>query len=140
MKGNCEEVKTSVYAGMSIFNVLKDIEVNMGEEKVSLEDKKYLSLYLGLISTKNCISLFLKEKEINFKFKINYKFLKQDEYLEIYNNYFINIIDDINFNSIEEYLNYLLSKKIVQDFNRCNGRYADKTINDKNKNLIKTIN
>lgn len=139
MKGICDEVKTSVYAGMSIFDVIKDFELNMYGENVSLEDKKYLSLYLGLVNTKNKISLFLKEKEIKFKLKINYKFLRQEEYLEIYNSYFVEIMNEINFNSIEEHLNYLLSKKVVQDFNRCNGHYVDKTINDKNKQLIKTI-
>jgi len=140
MKNNYDEVKISLYEGMSIFNVLKDYDINMNDKNISIDDKKYLSLYLGLINSKNSISLYLKEKNIKFKFRFNYKFLKQEEYLEIYNSYFIEILKEINFNSIEEHLNYLLSKKIVQDFNRCNGHYVDKMINDRNKELMKTIN
>ncbi|MBR6690641.1 MAG: hypothetical protein IKL65_04860 [Bacilli bacterium] len=140
MKENCEEVKASIYAGMSIFNVIKDYDLIMWNEKLSLNDKKYLSLYLGLINSKNNINLYLKENEIRFKFNINYKLLKQEEYLEVYNLYFVEIFNEINFESIEEHLNYLLNKKVVQSFNRCNGHYVDKIINEKNKHLIKTIN
>ena len=140
MKQNYDEVKVSLYEGMSIFNVLKDCDVNMNNEVVSLEDKKYISMYIGLINSKNSISLYLKEKNIKFKFGFNYKFLKQEEYLEIYNSYFVEILKEIDFNSIEQHFNYLLNKKIVQDFNKCNGYYVYKLINDRNKELIKTIN
>lgn len=142
MKENYEEVKKSVYAGMAIFNLIKDYTLMMGDEELTLEDKKYLSLYLGIINTKNKISLYLKEKEIKFQidFKCNYKLLSQDEYLKVYNEYFVDELREISFSSIEENFNFLLSKKIVKEYNRSNGHYVDKTINDMNKQLIKTIN
>lgn len=142
MKENYEEVKKSVYAGMSIFNSIKDYTLIMGNEELTLEDKKYLSLYLGIINTKNRISLYLKEKEIKFKidFKYHYKLLNQDEYLKVYNEYFVDELKEISFSSIEENFNFLLSKKIIKEYNKCNGYYVCKTINDMNKQLIKTIN
>ena len=139
MKGNCDEVKLSVYAGMSIFSLIKDYKVKMKGKNISLEDKKYLSLYLGILNTKNSISDYLEEKGVRFNLSVNYNFLSREEYLNIYNKYFTQIFNEISLECINDNLNYLLNKKIIQDFNRSNGHYVDKTINDRNKQLIKTI-
>lgn len=140
MKENLKEIKTFIYVGMSIFNEIKDVELMIDSNILSLKDKKYLSLYLGIINTKNKVSDYLKEKEVKFKFPKGIKYLSQEEYLYIYDMYFVDILKEISFNSVEENLNNLLSKKIIQDFNMCNGYYATKTINERNKQLIKTIN
>lgn len=140
MKGNYQEVKTSVYAGMSIFSLIKDTEISIGEGIMSLEDKKYLSLYLGLINTKNTISDYLKSKNVNISTFINYSFLNNEEYLKIYNTYFVDILDEINFESIESHFDYLLSKEVVKSFNRNYGYHIDKEVDNSNKQLIKTIN
>ena len=139
MKGNCKEVKVSVYAGMSIFNLIKDCELTIKDEVVTLEDKKYLSLYLGIINTKNNISNYLKEKNIRFNNLVTFKGLNHEEYIKIYNDYFIEILDQINFDSIEQNFEFLLTKDIIKKFNKSNGHYVDKTINESNKVLVKTI-
>ncbi len=141
MKENCEEVKSSLYAGMAIFNLIKDYDLSIVKDNISLEDKKYLSLYLGIINSKNRISSYLKAKEIKFRinFNCNPKLLKKEDYIELYNKYFIDIFKCISFNSIECNLDYLLNKKIIQEFNRCNGHIVDKTVNERNKKLIKAI-
>ena len=141
MKENCEEVKSSLYAGMAIFNLIKDYELSIDKDNISLEDKKYLSLYLGIINSKNRISSYLKAKEIRFRinFNCNPKLLKKEDYIELYDKYFIDIFKCISFNSIECNLDYLLNKKIIQEFNRCNGHIVDKTVNERNKKLIKAI-
>lgn len=142
MKENCEEVKRALYAGMAILNLIKNYDLSIDGENISLEDKKYLSLYLGIINSKNKVSSYLKEKEIKFRINFNFnpKLLKKEDYLEIYNKYFVDIFNDINFNSIECNLDYLLNKEIIQEFNRCNGHIVDKTITERNKELIKAIN
>ena len=141
MKENCEEVKSSLYAGMAIFNLIKDYELSIDKDNISLEDKKYLSLYLGIINSKNRISSYLKAKEIRFRinFNCNPKLLKKEDYIELYDKYFIDIFKCISFNSIECNLDYLLNKKIIQEFNKCNGHIVDKTVNERNKKLIKAI-
>ena len=141
MKENCEEVKKSLYTGMAIFNLIKDYDLNIGRDNISLEDKKYLSLYLGIMNTKNRISSYLKEKEIRFRinFNCNPKLLRKEDYIQLYNKYFVDIFNEINFNSIECNLDYLLNKKIIQEFNRYNGHIVDKTVNERNKELIKEI-
>jgi len=140
MKGNCEEVKLSVYAGMSIFDLLKGCEIKIWDKAISIEDKKYLSLYLGIINTKNKISSYLDKENIKFNILINFNFLHQDKYLKIYNEYFSDILMDVDFESIENYLTYLLSKDIIKSFNKSNGYHVNKAINERHKKLIKTIN
>ena len=54
MNKNYEEVKKSIYAGMGIFSTIKDLILVIDGE-LSLDDKKYLSLYLGIINSKNSI-------------------------------------------------------------------------------------
>lgn len=132
-----DEVKTSLYVGMSIFKLIKDQELNIRNKNLTLEDKKYLSLYLGIINSKNKISTYLKQKEVKFNLKIPFKYLDKEEYIELYTNYFIDIFKEVNFESIEIHLKYLLSKEIIQIFNRSNGHYVDKTVNESNKQLIK---
>ena len=141
MKENFEEVKISVYAGMAIFNLIKDYDMSINREDISLEDKKYLSLYLGIINSKNRISLYLKENGIKFSinFNCNPELLKRDDYIQLYNKYFVDLFNEISFDSIECNLDYLLNKKIIQEFNRCNGHIVDKMVNERNKELIKAI-
>ena len=139
MKGNFEEVKMSIYAGMSIFDLIKDIDINIEGSSISLSDKKYLSLYLGVINTKNKITDYLKKQNINIGTFINFKYLKQDEYIRIYNNYFVEIFEQINFESIELNLNYLLSKKVIKCFNKSYGYNINTTIDNSNKQLINAI-
>ena len=109
------------------------------EQEFSLEDKKYLSLYLGVLNTENSITNYLKSKNINIKTFINFNILSQEEYLKIYNNYFIGILDEINYKYIEDYMRYLLSKKAVKIFNRDNKFFMDHIISEKNKRLVKVI-
>jgi len=142
MEEKYEEVKMTIYEGMAIFNLIKDYDLSIDKENISLDDKKYLSLYLGIMSTKNKITEYLEKNKINFKtyFNFNKKILKIEDYIELYNNYFVEIFNEINFDSIYKYIKYLLGKKIVQDFNEANGYYIDKIFEQRNKQLIKTIN
>ena len=142
MEEKYEEVKMTIYEGMAIFNLIKDYDLSIDKENISLVDKKYLSLYLGIMSTKNKITEYLEKNKINFKtyFNFNKKILKIEDYIELYNNYFVEIFNEINFDSIYKYIKYLLGKKIVQDFNEANGYYIDKIFEQRNKQLIKTIN
>jgi len=96
------DIKSAVYIGMSIFNTLKNSIVKIEDYVLTLEDKKYLSLYLGLIRIEE------KDEEL-----LN-MFLKTEEYLELYKNYFNNILDKIDFSSMNNYVDFLFSKEIIK--------------------------
>lgn len=125
-----EEVKNSIYAGMSIFNDIKNSIVKIGEENVSFEDKKYIGLYLGVINSENKISS--KYNEIFSNMNIEYELLEMGSYIELYIEYFVKIFRNIDFNSMEDYFEYLLNKDIIKKLN------IDSGLNiDSNKKLIK---
>lgn len=139
MKKVNEEIKLSVYAGMSIFNLLKKCKIKINNKCITEDEKKYLSLYLGIINTENVFSKYLTQKHVSFNILVNYILLEPVDYISIYNKHFIDILNDIRFFSIIEYINYLLNKDIVKEFNASNGKYVDDTIKYRNKQLIKTI-
>ena len=138
MKENYREVKTTIYAGMSILNLIKDIDINFENQTITLEDKKYLSLYLGIINTNNAVSNYLKKQNIKIGTFINFKYLSHEQYLHIYNEYFTDIFNEIGFESINDNLNYLLNKKIIKIFNKSNNYCIDNLF--KNENNIQYVN
>ena len=95
MEKETNKIKTTIYIGMSIFNLLKDSVIKINDDMLSLEDKKYLSLYFGLIK--------YEEKDENL---LNI-FLTIDKYIFLYNNYFSDILNKIDFNSMENYISFL---------------------------------
>ena len=142
MKGNYIDARTTLYAGMSIFNLIKNVDITLEKQSITLDDKKYLSLYLGIINTNNTVSRYLKSKNINIGTFINFEYLKPEEYLEIYNKYFVDIFKEISFESINYTLEYLLDKDIIKKFNKSNNYYIDDLIKDKtnyNKKHVNTL-
>lgn len=129
-----EEVKNAIYAGMSIFNVLKNSILKIDEENVSLEDKKYISLYLGIINSENKISY--EFNDLFSELHMNYRLLDMSSYIELYIEDFVEIFENIDFNSIDNYFNYLLEKEIIRKVNLDNSLSEE---NIGNKKLIKKI-
>lgn len=118
-----EKIKKSIYAGMSIYKAIENKKIVINNEVINKEDKKYISLYLGLLDITN----ICKDVEII------YESLSKEEYLEVYKNNFVEIIKLINFDSLNEYLSYILSKDIINLFNQ---KY-EININKENKQLVK---
>lgn len=134
MKENSIDGKKTIYAGMSIFDLIKDVDIILEKQVITLQDKKYLSLYLGIINTNNIISEYLKSKNINIGTFINFRYLNPEEYLDIYNKYFVDIFKEISFESINDNLEYLLDKEIIKKFNKSNNYNINNLIKTKNDN------
>ena len=117
MENEVLEVKQALYAGMGIYKELMNSVIEVNSKKLSLEDKKYLSLYLGILNTENGISKQLKEPGFRVYKRIKYKQLTNEEYMNIYKEHFIEIFNQIDFNSIINNFEYLLSFDVVQNFN-----------------------
>lgn len=135
MKNEYLEVKEAVYIGMNIFNVLKNIVLKSDENFVSLEDKKYMSLYLGFLYSKNKISNCINEL-IDYK-RIRYKKLSTEEYIKLYSDNFTNIFREIDFTSINSYFNFLVKQDSAIMINNILKIDIDEVINNSNKQLIK---
>lgn len=134
MEKETKEIKTSIYLGMSIYRTMKDCRIKFDQYLLTMQDKKYLSLYLGLIKSKNRVSERFKTLTMENNIMVNATFLNQDEYARIYMNDFADIVDKIDFESIDNYLEFLASKDIVRLFNQINGISL---VKESNKQLIK---
>ena len=134
MEKETKEMKTSTYLGMSIYRTMKDCRIKFDQYLLTMQDKKYLSLYLGLIKSKNRVSERFKTLTMENNIMVNATFLNQDEYARIYMNDFADIVDKVDFESIDNYLEFLASKDIVRLFNQINGISL---VKESNKQLIK---
>ncbi len=134
MEKETKEMKTSIYLGMSIYRTMKDCRIKFDQYLLTMQDKKYLSLYLGLIKSKNRVSERFKTLTMENNIMVNATFLNQDEYARIYMNDFADIVDKVDFESIDNYLEFLASKDIVRLFNQINGISL---VKESNKQLIK---
>lgn len=134
MEKEPKEIKTSIYLGMSIYRTMKDCRIKFDQYLLTMQDKKYLSLYLGLIKSKNRVSERFKTLTMENNIMVNATFLNQDEYARIYMNDFADIVDKVDFESIDNYLEFLASKDIVRLFNQINGISL---VKESNKQLIK---
>ena len=131
------EIKNSIYAGMSIYKKLENLKIRLRKDLLTQEDKKYLSLYLGILNTNNKMSNILNPRKRILNIEVKFEKLDMNEYIEIYNNNFSSILLDVNFECLDEYTNYLLSKDIVKNFNDINGIKTNQLIEIGNKQLIK---
>ena len=108
---------------MSIYNAIENKKIIINNKIITNEDKKYISLYLGLLDITNICE----------DVEVIYEKLSKEEYLEVYKNNFVEIIKLINFDSLNEYLNYILSKDIINLFNE---KY-ELNVNKENKQLVR---
>ena len=53
MKFNNEEMSVVIYKSMEIYDTFKKSIIKVNSERLSIEDKKYLSLLLGILNTNN---------------------------------------------------------------------------------------
>lgn len=121
-----------IYEGVGIFNELNKCKISFNQYNLNIEDKKYLSLYLGLIKVLSKYDLHFKLLNKRLNIQVNNYRLDKNTTEYILNNYFSEIIDIID---DENYLSYLLDKKVIKMFNSLNG------INNipKEKNKILTL-
>ena len=137
MENNNLEIFNAVYVGVCMYSRLRKSIVEIEGKFVSLEDKKELGLYLGILHSNNSINSLLKETELVKDTKINYNRLISTDFCEQYNLYFKDLINSINAKTIEEYFVSLLDNEIIKKLNNEYNFNPFEYINYENKQLIK---
>lgn len=137
MNNDILEIRNAIYTGISIYKRLSRTIVKIEDEIVSLEDKKDLSLYLGIIHSKNSISDMLMDTELKKDTNISYKILEGNEFFSICTSLFNESLISLNFETIEDYFYSFLDKEIVVKLNREYDFNPLKFISNENKQLVK---
>lgn len=131
------EIENAIYTGICIYNRISRSIVEIENSFVPLNDKRELSLYLGILHSQNHISDKLVKTNIKKHTLITYKKIDSNTYLELYNLYFKHMINDFNLETIEDFLKWLLTKDIVKSLNREYDFNMYDFINIGNKQLVK---
>jgi hypothetical protein len=137
MKKDILEIKNAMYVGVCLYNRLRKTIVEIEGEFVSIEDKKILALYLGILHTENSISNKLIETELKRDTNIGYKEVDEYEYSSAYEECFKHIFNTMNFENIEDYFVSLLNNEIIVKLNREYNFNVGEFINVSNKQLVK---
>ena len=124
-------MENCIYVGVSIYNELKNCKIYIQQKYLTQHDRIILSLYLGVINSRNEISEQLKTYNYFLNIIVNYKDIDYDIYNYLYNQYFAYIFENNEFNSINDYFIYLLNQDIIKEINK--GKHIEDKFFDKNK-------
>lgn len=107
------EVQNALYVGMDLYKQLRNTKFVIGDYEFKPIDNICYCLYLGILCTDNEISKELKEV---YKFPIqqyNIKKWNDKQYVELYKECFSQILDNQNFENINDYCAFLLKNEGV---------------------------
>lgn len=117
-----EELLVSIYKAMEVFKTFKNSKIKINERTISIEDKKYLALFLGVYYKTNEVSKILHLLRYDYGIEVRTHLLKEEEYMKIYKKNFVDILDNlIEDNTIEEYMLKLLEVDFIKDFYKKRG-------------------
>lgn len=141
-KFNNKEINEVMYKTLEIYDKIKDIILLMNGQTINLNDKKILSLFLGIIHTNNSISSLFLENGYEYPINLTIPKLPINNYEYCYNENFKDIID--GFGLVEKFDIKCLMIKIlefdfIRKFNECKGYFIEDIKNMLNNSLKNNI-
>ena len=135
------EVSCVIHKALEIFFIIKNTILKFNDHIVSFEDKKYLSLLLGIKYTNNRVSDILSRFHYDYGIEINTQILEKAQEREVYNEYFKDLLNE---QSIEEIMFKLLDIPFILELHNYYGYPVNKlrmAIKDEkeSKILIKSL-
>ena len=139
------EISCAINKAIEIFLIIKNTILKFNNHIVSFEDKKYLSLLLGIKYTNNSVSVILNRLHYDYGIEIHTQVINKDQEREVYNEHFKNLVFDLSSQqNIEELMFKLLNVPFVLKLHNYYGYPVNKlriAIKDKSnsKILIKSL-
>ena len=141
------EVNEVIHKGMEVFLIIKDATLKMAGKTLSMDDKKALSLLLGIEYTHNIAGKKLGRNSCNYGITVYTVSRNRNECIEIYDKYFKSMIDNFSLDTyfnVEELMLALLDIPFVITLHECNNYSIDKLKKSLNESLnikkkIKTL-
>lgn len=123
-----EELIRSIFKTIEIFDIIKNTRIKINNKLITIDNKKYLSLLLGIYFTNNGVSKTLRLLRYNYDIEVFTSVKKQEEYEKIFNEEFSNIVDSL-INIEDSCVENLMLQLLEVDF-------IKKLHNDKGLSLI----
>lgn len=141
------EVNNAIHKGMEVFLIIKDATLKMVGKTLSMDDKKLLSLLLGIEYTHSIVGKKLGRNVCNYGITVYTISKNRNECIEIYDQHFKNLIDSFSLDTcfnIEELMLALLDIPFVINLHEYNNYSVDKLKNSLTESLnvkkkIKTL-
>lgn len=135
-----EELLRVIYKTLEIFKTVKDTKLKLYNKVLSIEDKKILSILLGVLDTSNRVGDRLNKYGFSYGIIVRTSEMKDEEYNDIYNNYF----DDMNIEEnikLEDFLGSLVCNPFFIELNKNAGLSSTKfrEVLEASKNKEKTL-
>ena len=135
------EVSCAINKALEIFFIIKNTILKFNDHIVSFEDKKYLSLLLGIKYTSNSVSNILNRFHYDYGIEIHTQILEKAQEREVYNEYFKDLLNE---QGIEEIMFKLLDIPFILELHNYYGYPVNKlrmAIKDEkeSKILIKSL-
>lgn len=109
-----EEMQVVLHKSMEIYDTIKNTIIKLDDKMLSVDNKKFLSLLLGISTTKNQVGNILKIIKMDYNIKVLPAIKSENECANIYINNFC-LEKSLNSNStVEELMLYLLDNEFIE--------------------------
>lgn len=141
------DVNAAFHKGMEVFFVIANAALKIDDKLLTVEDKKILSLLLGIEYTSNNVSKKLKNFFWSYRVLVYTPDLERDKCIEIYDKNFIELIENFGLQEnfcLEELMLKLLDLEFIislHEINNCSVKKVKKTLSKSidSKLKIKTL-
>lgn len=118
-----EEMRMIVYKSIEIYETLRKPIIKTNNRKLSIDDKKYLSLLLGILTTNNEIGNILRMLKYDYGITVIPNLRSNKECNKIYEEEFLPIfeLNNINENTkVEDLMLFLLDNEFIKNLHGIN--------------------
>lgn len=144
-----DELLAAIYKSIEVFDIIKNTTLKIDNERLNNENKKHLSLFMGIYLSKNEVSKIFHLLRYNYGIEVFTSNMKEEEYINLYQNNFkelvLSMVDE-NHITIEEFMLKLLEVDFIKSIHFNRGfslipvkMLLNKSLNGKNGEKNKTL-
>ena len=118
---NNDEMNVVVYKSIEIFDTIKNTIIKINSYKLNIEDKKFLSLLLGITETDNQIGNILKMLKYNCGISVLSNLKSNDECEKIYYDNFSELFESNNITDVADLMLFVLKNDFIKNLHYSTG-------------------
>lgn len=103
-----DNLSPAIYKSLEVFDTIKNTKLKIGNKTLSIEDKKLLSLFIGVYYTDNPVSKIIKLLRYNYGIEVYTTSKSEDCYKDIYEKNFSDLFSNIGINEQTNTLEFAL--------------------------------
>lgn len=144
-----DELLACIYKAIEVFDIIKNTTLKIDNERINDENKKYLSLFLGIYLGKNDVSKIFRLFRYSYGIEVYTYTMPETEYINLYKNNFKDLLESMLVEEnimLEEFMLKLIEVDFIKNMHYNRGfslmaikTLLNKSIGDKKEEKIKTL-